>query len=201
MNVIWSPKIAIWNTADKCWVQGSPANFEKFRKSHISRYCSDTLEDLRIISDDDIVLPPSGKRLMTNMKTIKLFTTFSHEISRNVLSDCKKLVELNMCIYDGPFIFTNHNFPHLQKLEHRVRVYSDNKFEQMKIFLQNHPKLTTLHIQFLRHRSSDYIIDLSFIAYLLDLTELHLIINGAKIISHKIISIWKSKKVENIDHR
>lgn len=164
----------------------------------LEKYCN-TLQELTVVKDKDIVLPPSAKRLMVKLKKIKLYSPISHEIVRNALLKCKNLVELNILMYDGPFIFTDHHFPHLRELSHRVRVNHDTEFHQMKTFFQKHPNLIALDTQFLTDGVA-YTIDLSFIAYLVNLEKLGFILYGAEIIGINVFANLKKLKELSIDN-
>lgn len=146
------------------------------------RYCADSLQKFTIIGFEEMVLPPSAVQLLAGMRRIDLMIQLSDRVVRNALLNCSKLVELNLTVYDGPFDFEDHRFPHLLKLSNRVRLNRQTNFNKIETFFRYHTKLTELSTQFLNYHGN-HAVNLAFLRHLPDLKKLSFILVGAPVIN------------------
>lgn len=170
-----------------------------FAFNWLEKYCANTVEKLTIIGSEEIVLPSSAINLMSKVKTLTLFSQIPDDNLRAALWNCKDLIELNLQFYDGPFNFADHHFPHLQKLDHRVRVDHNFDFRHIESFFKNHTKIVVLGTQFLIDERQDTTIDLSYIKHLVDLKRLDLILVAARIVGIDALAHLKKLKYLSID--
>ncbi len=165
----------------------------------LERYCGESLQQLKIIGlEGEIDLPPSAIRLMSKVQKIDMMTPICDPMLQNALLNCNELVQLNLFMYDGPFHWQDHRFPHLQKLMHRVLLNCDTDFNKIETFFQHHTKLSDLSTQFLNHHG-EHAIDFTFLKHLPDLTKLGFILVGAPIVGTEAFACLKKLQQFTVD--
>lgn len=165
----------------------------------MERYGGEALEKIEIIAGEEIVLPKSAFAVMAKAKDIEVMAPISDRNLRAALLNCTELVHLKFIMYDGPFHFPDHRFPHLQSLWNRVRVNPDTDYNQIETFFKHHTALTELHVQFLNDLGSDGDIDLSFLKHLTNLTKLNLVLCNSNVVGTEAFAYLKNLQEFRID--
>lgn len=149
------------------------------------RLCAGTLETLTIkfVGPRKFALP-YAVTLISKLKKIKLSGARYEENVQLSLWNCEELVELEFECYEEPFLFPNHRFPHLRKLDVNILWFPTPDFNQIETFSKNHTKLTALSLSFGYKYGYDGIhidIDVSFVKRLLELEKFHLYLEDSKV--------------------
>lgn len=164
------------------------------------KYCAETLRELKIIGFEESDLSPSAMRLIPKLQRIDLMIPVPEQMLQNALLNCNELVELNFFLYDGPFHFNAHRFPHLQKLSNRVRLNGETDFHKIETFFQHHTKLTNLRTQFLCDEDrGEHAIDFTFLKHLPELQKLELILVGAPVVGIEAFGYLKNLQEFSVD--
>lgn len=165
----------------------------------MERYSGEALEQIIIIAGEKIVLPKSAFAVMAKAKHIEVMAPISDRNLRAALLNCTHLVHLKFMVYDGPFHFDDHRFPHLQSLCNRVRVNPDTDYNKIETFFKHHTALTELQTQFLNDLGPDGDIDLSFLKHLTNLTKLNLVLCNSNVVGAEAFAYLKHLQEFRID--